>query len=48
MPENEIEMLPLDECVVVVLTKPNGEVGLQEMSWQEFESLRRALEVSNV
>jgi hypothetical protein len=41
---NFIEMVPCDDGVIVVLTTPEGEVSMQQMSWKEFERLRVALE----
>ena len=37
-------MVPCGDGVIVVLTSPEGEVTLQQLSWAEFERLREALE----
>ncbi len=41
---NDIEFVPTGDAVLAVIHRPNGETSIQEMSWEEFDRLRKACE----
>lgn len=41
---NELEMLPTDEGIACVVTKPSGEISVINMTWEEFRVLQTALD----
>jgi hypothetical protein len=45
---NRIEMVPTVECVVVIVTTPDGRVIFDRMTWPEYRRLCAALDDSEI
>jgi hypothetical protein len=45
---NRIEMIPTVECVVVIITTPDGRIIFDRMTWPEYGQLRSALDDSAI
>lgn len=43
---NQLELVPCEDGLTAVVTKPDGEVTMEHMSWEQFKRLRKACEES--